>query len=410
MLLMVLVLLMGFEAEASLSLKESFAAARLNMETLTRADAVILQGEARTQQAKGSVLPRVSAVASYAKIDRPQSGSINQAFTLTSQHSAALRLQQPLLRGGVWATLELAQAGELLAQFQKDASLINLYELTISAYFNLYYAQVDVNNLEELVNLSRQRVKELKERTRIGRSRRGELVEAEAQLLSSESQLKEGQAALDRAGQNFQFFTLLHPKKISMLESLPKRLDPYSDFLNKLKSRPDLLAQTQQVKLADKKVDLARGGYYPSLDLTSNYYLSRTGILENSDWDVGLSLSIPLYQGGTVSGAVREALAVKRVAQLDTARALREAERDLSILYQNYSLILEQVKSLRGALVKTEEAYHLNSQDYKNGLVTNLDVLQSLNLFIQTKRSFYGVKTQAHIIYKNLEASIGVLP
>ena len=82
----------------------------------------------------------------------------------------------------------------------------------------------------------------------------------------------------------------------------------------------------------------------------------------------------------------------------------------MSVLYQNYAQIRSQLQWLEKALAKSEEAYKLNKKDYQFGLVTNLDVLQSLNSYIQTKRSYDSLYASAHMSYYNLEAATGVLP
>lgn len=202
----------------------------------------------------------------------------------------------------------------------------------------------------------------------------------------------------------------MKPEKLVVPTKLPELAGPVGEYLMKVKNRPDIKASLQQVNLADQRISIAKGSHYPKLDLTGNYYLDRTGVLETSDWDVGVALVIPIYQGGAVQAQVRQAAEGKRIAQLTSSEALRAAERDVAINYQNFLQIQEQLKSLREALKKSEEVYKLNKKDYKYGLVTNLDVLQSLNIFIETKRSYDNLISIGHLNYKNLEALIGVLP
>jgi len=253
-------------------------------------------------------------------------------------------------------------------------------------------------------------LKKYRGRTDIGRSRKGELVEAEAQLLTAESQYQQTLIRLTQAEQNFEFYTKLTPQEIGHLGELPKVPETLSELKQKLKARPDIQAAVQETKLADKQVSIAKGGHYPTLDLTANYYFDRTGVLASSDWDLGFALVIPLYQGGDVQATVRQAVAGKRIAELNSAETFRTAERDLSINYQNILQLQEQLKVLKKALAKAEEAYLLSKKDYKFGQVTNLDVLQSLNLFIETKRSYDSLVSLSHLNYKNLEALVGVLP
>ncbi len=397
------------QSNAAISLKESFEAARLNMESIKRAESAVDISQENKTQARAAVLPTISGVGSYTKIDPPDAAGASP-FLLTRQYSAAIRLTQPILRGGTVSAYQVAKESVLLAKYQKDATEINLYQLVINAYYNLNIAQMDLKNVDELLKYSRERVKEIRERTTIGRSRRGELVEAEAQLLTAESQYQQSLISLNQAERTFEFYTRVKPGDLGELSDVPKLNSSLEEYVSKVRSRPDILATVQQTRVASGLVEVSKGAHYPSVDLTSNYYFDRTGILATSEWDVGVAVIIPLFQGGGVQSGVREAVEAKRIAELTSSETLRAAERDVAINFQNLVQLQEQLKSLKQALAKAEEAYRLNKKDYTYGLVTNLDVLQSLNMFIETKRSYNSLVAITHLNYKNLEASTGVLP
>lgn len=405
-----LVLSVPYVSQAAVSLPEAFASARLNMESIKRAKIMAEAAEEQKVQARAALLPTLTAVGNETRIDKPKDASVNRAFVLERQYSAGLRLQQPLIRGGALSGLDLAKDQVLLAQFQKDATEINLYQLIINSYYRYYQALLDQKNLQELLKFSQDRVKEIKGRTAIGRSRKGELVQAETQLLTAQSQFEQADINLIQARETLQFYTGMSNVELAPLGKLPKELPGLESYLNRLKQRPDLLAQYQQVKMAERRINIAKGGHYPQLDFVGNYYIDRTGALASSDWDAALVVSIPIFQGGAVQSQVREAAFEKRAVEYDMKQNLRSAETDLRILYENYKLIHQQLNSLEQAVKKAREAYTLNSKDYELGLVTNLDVLQSLNIFIETKRSYDGLMAQAHQIHKTIEATSGVLP
>jgi outer membrane protein len=411
MLLFVFPFLLLNSAFAAMNLKEAFEAARVNMETLKSADAVINQKIARKNQAISVGLPNIAGVGSHTWIDRPHiNPGVSSAFTLTKQYTGAIRVQQAILRGGVIAAYQLSKEDILLAQFQKDASEINLYQLVINAYYSLYAAQVDLVILDELVKYSRDRVKELKGFTDVGRSRRGELVQAQSQLLSAESDYQNGIQVLNQAEETFEFYTNTRPKELTPPSDVPKELSALPEYINKMRTRPDIMAKIQTIKVAEKQVDVSKGGHMPSLDFIGNYYITRTGVLQTSKWDVGLAVTIPLFQGGLIINQVKESVEKKRVAELDASQTVRAAERDLAILYQNHFQIQDRLATMKDALVRAEEGYKLNKRDYSFGQNTNLDVLQSLNLYIGTKRAYTTLTSMAAMTYKNLEASTGVLP
>lgn len=403
------VLLASFEASSAVNLKASFEAAKKNMESIKRADSVVDQANELKIRAKSAVLPTITAQGTYTKIDRPTAAG-SSPFLLLEQHSASLKLVQPLIKGGALAAYDYSKDNFLLAKFQRDATELNLYQLVINSFYNLQIAQVDVKNVQELLKFSRERVKEIRDRAGIGRSRRSEVVEAEAQLMIAESQYQQTLITLDETKRAYAFYTGFDPDKIDLKDDEPKFSGTLSEYLKKVQDRPDIQASRQDARLADRQVSIAKGGHYPSLDFIGNYYLSRTGVLDSSDWDVGLALSIPLYEGGSVSAAVKEAAHGRRIAELQYAENLRAAERDIAFNYQSIVQLKSQLKALKEALAKSQEAYRLIQQDYKLGLVTNLDVLQSLNTFIETKRSHAKLQYITHSQIKNLEASVGVLP
>lgn len=409
LILFVLLILIAGNLQAAITLKESYEAARLNMESIKRADATIEISQEQKTRARAAVLPTINGVGTYTKIDPPDAAGASP-FLLTRQYSAGIRLTQPILRGGTVSAYQLAKENILLAKYQKDATEINLYQLVINSYYNLNIAQMDVKNVQEFLKFTRERVKEIRERTVIGRSRKGELVEAEAQFHNAESQYQQSLIRLQEAEASFVFYTRMTPGEIVVPSEVPMVTGSLEEYLIKVRSRPDILAVRQRVRVADQQVSISKGGHFPQVDLISNYYFDRTGVLASSEWDVGVAVIIPLFQGGSVVAATREAVEARRIAELTGSETERAAERDLAINYRNLQRLQEQLKSVKGALEKSEEAYRLNKKDYKYGLVTNLDVLLSLNAFIEAKRTYNSLIAIAHLNLKNLEASTGVLP
>lgn len=406
----ILPLLISMPSFAGVSLKDAYTSAKENMETIKKANAQLNQAEARKNVARAAFLPTVSFEATDTRIDQPTAAGINRAFVLTRQYSAAMRLRQPLIRGGVLSGFQLRDEEFLLAQFQKDFSYINLYQLLINSYYNLYLAQIDLKNLKELRDFSEERLREISSLAKVGRSRQGEVVQAQTQLLTAKAQFEQGEQTLKEAQENFAFYTGQVNAVVDAPSSLPKKLQDFSFYLDKLNSRPDMLAAQQELKIAGRQVELSKGGHYPTVDLVGNYYFDRTGVLQTSEWDIGVQVSVPLFQGGSVVSQVKEATEARRVAELNTSEKTRQARTDLAVFYQNYHQIQNQLSTLQEALKKAEEAYKLNQKDYRYGQVTNLEVLQSLNLFIETKRAYDNLMIVAHMTFKNLEASAGVLP
>jgi len=393
-----------------LSLNELYIASKNNIETLKKSESQLTQSLERKKQAQGALLPTLRFVANETRIDAPKSGMINRAFVLTRQYSTALRLEQPLLRGGSLAALQLTEEDYLLQKFLKNFEEKLLYQLVLRNYFDFLKAKIDLESLSELELLSTKREKELKHLTTLGRARKAELIQAEAQTLNAKASLHEALSYFKKVKENLVFLSGEDFDEVSVYETKNSEVKSLGYFQAKLNETPERLAKNQEVRIAEEQIKIAKGGHYPNVDFFSNYYFDRTGILQTSEWDLGVVVSFPLFQGGTVQSRIREVVEAKKTAQLSKYELDRTQERDLKILFNQHEETLEQIRFLKEAAHKAEESYKLNSKDYRLGLVTNLEVLQSLNLYIELKRNLKNLMNEAQFQNKNLAAFVGEIP
>lgn len=398
----------------SLSLSEVYQTALSNTEVMKRSQSRLEQAQEKKSQSVGAILPTVSLRGNFTKIDPPPAapGQISR-LTLTEQYSSAINVTQPVFRGmREYSVYRQNNTNILLNQYLKDSSKISLYQSVISGYFNLLISQQDLKNLKELEHYSRDRVAELRERVRIGRSRKGELLQAEAQLANTHAQLTDTEGMIEEAKAQLAFF-LIEKNQLSedlAVEELPQKIPDLDYYLGRSQDRPDLKARMAEIEMADEGISQSKGLHYPTVDVFGNYYLKRTGVLQDSKWDVGVTASMPLYQGGTTVSLVREAVDKKYEVSLTLEESKRAIQRDVSVLHESVTRAMKQLKELETALHKSEESYKENLKDYRYGSVTNLEVITALNAFVETKRSKDRIYYQTLMSFKNLEAQAGVLP
>ncbi|MFZ4712132.1 MAG: TolC family protein [Bacteriovoracaceae bacterium] len=398
----------------TLRIDDVYRTAISNTEVMKRSQARLDQAEERKNQASGAIMPAVSLKANYLEIEPPKAaGGVSNAFTRTNQYSTSINVTQPLFRGlRDFALYRQTKSTVLLNQYLKDYSKITLYQSVIAAYYNLLMAQKDLESIRQLKKYSEERTRELRERVKIGRSRKGELLQSESQGANALAAEVDAESLVVESRASLAFF--LNDKTsteyVLAPEVLPTDLKPMDYYVSLAQDRPDLKAKMTEVEVSTENISLARGNHLPNLDLFGNYYLARTGILATSNWDVGVTLTMPLFQGGVVNAQVREAVEKKNEIILNHDETKRMIERDVTVLYESVSRSLKQLDDLKKAMKKTEETYRESQRDYRFGLVNNLDVILSLNSYVETKRSYDRLETQTIMSYKNLEAVAGVLP
>lgn len=415
-LVSVMVLVMNFQqaqAANSLSLNEAYFYALKNMESVQEANLATEAQKEVKKQVLSQMLPTFSGFGNYTKIDPPNGAGANP-FLLTRQYNAGLRLSVPLFRGGALSAYRYAQESVVLSKTRQKISELYLYQEMIDVYFQVLTLRKDFEGLGELLELSRKRIEEVRQRTKLGRSRKAELVEAVAQKHMVQLQMDELKSQIKKTSIKFEYYTNMKIEKLKsedyQFENIPSLETGLNELREKIKLRPDVLASLQEVGLNDREISVSKGSYYPKIDLTSNYYVNRTGVLSTSNWDASLSVSVPLFQGGGVKAMVKESLVKKRIARVRQSKIQRVALNELNQNYTHFFELKNQLSSVGAALEKAKESYQLALKDYRLGLVTNLDVLRSMNLYIDTKRKFQHIVILIHQNYIKLRSITGYYP
>jgi protease secretion system outer membrane protein len=144
----------------------------------------------------------------------------------------------------------------------------------------------------------------------------------------------------------------------------------------------EIAAARAAVEVAQEGIERAEAGHKPTLDLvagrsksTSESFSSINNTYYNTS--VGVQLSIPLYAGGRVSSAVRQAVAQKEKAQAQLDQALRETkllvEREHLTVRQAVQRLNVHEALMRSALQGLTAA----RQGRERGNRSQLDVLEA---------------------------------
>ncbi len=378
-------------------------------ESIKIADSREKQAEERKSRAGGTLLPSVTARYNYTEID-PLPGA-DSAFRRINQYSALVNLNQPIYRAGAYSAYSFTKVDLELQQRLREQEGLGLWQTTTEGYYNLWMARSDLENIKKLRVFSEDRAKELRERVRVGRSRKGELMQAEAQLASVDADVSRAENALLAAQERVNFIAGADYSPIyGQLPEAVAKAGALGEYLQQAQQRPDVRASAQNIQLTEKEISIAKAGHHPTVDFNANYYFERTGILQDSDWDLGVVVSLPLFQGGTVMAQTREAAERRREDVLAYERLKREVDRDVRILWQNVQTLDKVVSDLKVAQSKAEATYQENRKDYRYGLVTSLDVLVSLNEYIDNKRGFERAVLEREMLALQLQLATGVSP
>jgi len=160
-----------------------------------------------------------------------------------------------------------------------------------------------------------------------------------------------------------------------------------------------LMAADIGVDIARDDVRIARSGYLPTLDLVARRQVQdisgngkntaqnfTSGLVEIQPIDtlndstaevISVQFSVPIYTGGAIRSASREAVWQRRAALERLERTAREVERQTRDSYLGVISEVARVKALRQSLKSSRTALQATEAGFEVGTRTTVDVLDS---------------------------------
>ncbi|MBI4353970.1 MAG: TolC family protein [Candidatus Omnitrophica bacterium] len=392
-------------AAQPLTLEECYQLALSRSEELAIQAEVIKATEGRFLQALAQALPTVSFVST----DKRQDGSGSSAFTLKNVPERKFTFSQPLFSGfKEFAAIAGSRDERRQRVAERERAELLLLVDVVEAFYLLREQQEDFKALEAIRVTLEERLNELRQRETLGRTRHSEVASAKAQLRRVEAERELVLGRIETARHLLEFLTGLPEVDVvtDAAEPLPK-LEPVSAYLSQATERPDVRAAESAWKVAQHTVTIAKSELWPSVDLDGNYYTKRVGNASGVDWDVTLTVDVPIFQGGEAVGKVREESSQARQAHLRFEATMRQALREIDDLYSQTASSQERYLSLKRAHEASEESFRLQVEDYRVNLVNHLDVLQELQALQDARRDLINATYEMKRLYWRLQTAVG---
>ncbi|MDP2921807.1 MAG: TolC family protein [Candidatus Omnitrophota bacterium] len=390
---------------SKLTLDECYQLALKQSETIAINSEIIKEAEAHFTQALGAILPQVSFVRTQTNQDSERAFS---SYNHNGSFESKFVFKQTLFSG----FKEFAgMAGSRLEQKQRINEKKRAEELLFvdvsDAFYLLLEEQEDLKTMGLIRKALNDRILELKKREDIGRSRHSEIVNTETQLYNIEAEIQLVKSQELIAKELMAFLIGRDPGALLDKEDTPDSLEPESFYTDNFRSRSDVKAYDFAAGVAKKEAYIAKAALLPTVTVEGNYYEKRNTAPLDTTWSTVLKVSVPIFEGTTTYGNIAEANAESREAELEYARAKRLAIQDIHDSYINaYSAILRS-NAMEKALKSAELNYSLQKDDYKNNLVSNLEVLTAIQNFSNTRRDYMHALYEKKRMYWQLKAAAG---
>ena len=143
-------------------------------------------------------------------------------------------------------------------------------------------------------------------------------------------------------------------------------------------SRPDYLAAAQQLRSAEEFRRAATAEHYPSLDLAGDY--GAAGIRPGSShgvFEVGATLSIPIFAGGKTHADVLQAEASLRQSRQQLENLRGQIDYEVRSARLDLNAAAEQVEVARSSVDLANQTLDQARDRFAAGVTDNLEVVQA---------------------------------
>jgi outer membrane protein len=419
--------LIGFtQTNTTWDLQQCIAYAKENNITVKQAALNSSVAAANLERAENQRYPDLTGGASVGftngtSIDPITSEYVNQQI---SSSNFSLNSQVSLYSGGQLKT-QISQNQLLLTQNELyKAEAQNEIVLSVTeAYLQILYLKENIAIAEYNLATSTQQLAQAQARYDLGDLAAQDVADLRAQNANDSYQLV-------AATNSFKQQVLVLKQLLELEPQTNFAVDTTSTLLGVELVLPDLItvyqtakSQLPQVKAGELDVQIsqldlaiAKAGYKPTLSANARLYTGQTSTRDinyfeqlngNFNQQIGLSLSVPIFDRKQTSTQVQTALIGIQKAQLAQSTIDKTLYRTIETAWQSASSSLLEANAAQVVSEASKTAYDQARQQYDLGDISATDVLISKNNYINAEQQYLQARYSSILYYNLLQFYLG---
>jgi NodT family efflux transporter outer membrane factor (OMF) lipoprotein len=376
------------------------------------AEARLREAQAQTQVQHAPLLPTISGSASIQEtgIELNANGipqqikdflpSTLQPFTNLSGKFA----YELDFFGKNHAALAAATSQEKAAEFEMRAARLQISTAVASAYADLVRLTAERQAAVDAVKVRDDSLNLVADRVKNGLENEGQQSQSSAEknvtlgdvaaIEASIERVRHELAALVGAGPDRGLEVTPNLAAISAPWGLPSNLP--ADLIGR---RPDVAAARLRAEAAADQIKVARANFYPNINLNASVLdlsLTPDKIFTQNILlaQFGPAISLPIFQGGRLTGAYRGAAARYEEAVATYDKTVSDALKDVADAVSMQKAVAVQLTYADRAVSDSQRAYDLAVLRYKGGLSPYLVVLTAQSTLINQQRAVADLRAQ----------------
>ncbi len=351
-----------------------------------------------------------------------RSGSNGIKMGLDNSYSMGFQASMPLIAPQLWKSITLSDSQILLNVEQAHKSRLELVNQVKSAYYALLLAEDSKKVIQESYDMAALTHETYTKQHALGAASDYDVLRTSVAMKNIEPELLQADIAIKQA--RLQLLILMGVDATMPFSVGEKLADYEADMYGRTLAIDPDYSRNADLRLLDINTDILRKNltvqklaFSPTLALTANYNwtsMSNGSPFKNFRWNpystIGLTLSVPIFQGGRRYNSVKQTqLQVEEMA-LQRENLERSVSMQVSLAIDNIKMNVEQIASCSQSVEQADKAHTIMEGSFEIGAASYLDLRDS-ELALTRARLAYNQAIYNYLIaHSELELLLGNAP
>lgn len=403
----------------TLTLDETIRRVVTTYPSVKQAEEAVRSAGYNIKMAQAAMLPILNASASYTRIEPVATvhfDELSLSFDPKNNYNAGVSLRQTIYDFGKnRPIIQAAREKEALSRLQQEELYQSLARQTAQIYYMNCFARQAIAIKKQELGDYEEMLRQTEIRAKSGSSTSFDLLNTQVSQSAVHTQLTELAANLQTLQVQLSVLadtTVTETMPLNDDFEMKQNLSTLDALLSAAyAARPDMRQAEKQISIARLEESAARRSYNPSLDLSAaaggkNGYPIHIDRMK-MNYEVGVTLSVPLYEGGRRKQSASLARSVHHSAVFQKELVEKQVKQEVSQNYNTLTSDFKKIEQLSRQVTLAQKAYDQAKVNYKAGSITNLELLTSSTNLSGSQLQWLQAKINYLVNYYKLQVSIG---
>ena len=182
-------------------------------------------------------------------------------------------------------------------------------------------------------------------------------------------------------------------------------------YATAMTNRPEIAAGRNKVDATKSMVTSAWTANLPAINATGGYNWKGFALDQklNPSWNLGVTLSLPIFQGFALDAGLDQARANLKIAEGQNESVIQSVKLDVEQQFSNVIEAKERIDASKLLVTQAEETFRLADARYKEEVGSPIEITDAEATLLNAKTSFIQANYDFSLAYARLNKAMGVL-